>query len=96
MTYDRVTDKAIGHIVDITSAGLRIVSDTPVKKGLKYGLRLDLTKVMNFEQQVVFSAKCIWQKMDEESGAYISGFEIIEMADKDMKIIKQLIYQFGN
>ena len=95
--YDRDSGDVLGHIVDITSIGARILSNGPLDTGTNtvYRLRIDLGSVMNFEQQVVFDARCVWQEKEFTSGAYNSGLEIVKISEKGREIIKMLVEQFG-
>ena len=93
--FDVNTGEMAGHLVDVTSIGVRLISTEPLDMNIEHRLRLDLTSVMNFEQQVVFHARCIWQEQDLSSGAYNCGLEILKITSKGEEIIRMLIEQFG-
>jgi len=94
--FDRNTGDAVGHLVDITTEGIRLLTDNPLKTGADYELNLDLSSIMNFEQRVVFDAHCIWQEQEFSSGSYNYGFKILKISKKGREIIEQLIEQFGD
>ncbi|HUT62344.1 MAG TPA: PilZ domain-containing protein [Anaerolineae bacterium] len=93
--FDRVSGNYTGRLVDITMNGIRILNEKPFDTGTEYSFRLDLTKVMSFEQHVDFDAECIWQEREFSSGVYNSGFKIIKITKKARGIIPLLIEQFG-
>ena len=92
---DKDTDDAMGHVVDISVSGMRVLTDRPVSKDRDYTLAIDLTKDINFEQEVIFTAKCVWIEQDLSSGAYNCGFQLQNVTEKDQIIILKLIEQFG-
>jgi len=92
---DKDTDDAMGHVVDISVSGMRVLADRPVSHDRDYTLAIDLTKDINFEQEVIFTAKCVWIEQDLSSGAYNCGFQLQNVTEKDQTIILKLIEQFG-
>ena len=92
---DKDTDDAMGHVVDISASGMRVLADRPVSKDRDYTLAIDLAKDINFEQEVIFTAKCVWIEQDLSSGAYNCGFQLQNVTEKDQIIILKLIEQFG-
>ncbi len=92
---DKDTDETMGHVVDISVSGMRVLTDRPVSQDRDYTLAIDLTKDINLEQEVIFTAKCVWIKQDLSSGAYNCGFQLQNVTEKDQAIILKLIEQFG-
>lgn len=92
---DKDTDEAMGHVVDISVSGMRVLTDRPVSQDRDYTLAIDLTKDINFEQEVIFTAKCVWIEQDLSSGAYNCGFQLQNVTEKDQTIILKLIELFG-
>jgi len=92
---DKDTDEVMGHVVDISVSGMRVLTDRSVSQDKDYTLAIDLTKDINFEQEVIFTAKCVWIEQDLSSGAYNCGFQLQNVTEKDQTIILKLIEQFG-
>lgn len=86
----------VGHLIDATPEGVRILTEKPLRTGDDYTFRLDLSAVMNFEQQVVFVARCLWQEQEFSSGAWNAGFAILKITNKGREIIELLVRQFGD
>lgn len=93
--FNRESEDYVGHLVDITIDGIRILNKTPFDTGTVYPFRLDLANMGSLEQQLDFDAECIWQEREFASGVCNSGFKIIKIAKKDREIIEFLIEQFG-
>ena len=81
----------IGHIVDISATGMRILSDRPLVPDSDYLLYIDLKEFEDVGQDVAFNARCIWIRKDEDSGAYSSGMHLQNIGEKEQDIIDRLI-----
>ena len=92
---DNNTDEVMGHVVNISVSGMRVLTDRPLCQDKDYTLAIDLTKDINFEQEALFTAKCAWIEQDLLSGAYNCGFQLQNVTEKGQVIILKLIEQFG-
>lgn len=87
---------SVGHLVDMTPDGVRILTNSSMKTDIVYKLGIDLSMVMNFEQRVVFDASCVWQEQEFSSGAWNCGFTILKITNKGREILEMLVDQFGD
>lgn len=85
----------MGHLVDISVSGMRILSDRPVTNGTEYSLYIDLRSVKEFGSEILLTAKCVWTEEDEFSGAYNCGFQFQNIGESETAIIQKIIDQFG-
>ena len=86
----------LGHLIDFSRTGLRLLTEKPIETGLHFTLRLDLSSVMNFEQKVIISARSVWLEQDFSSKSYNCGFVIEKITDKSFEIVDQLVRQLGD
>lgn len=93
--FDHDSGELIGHLIDFSNDGLRVLTEEPVETGMDFKLRLDLAAVMNFEQQLLFDAKSVWLEQDYSSNSYNCGFVIVKISNKTREIIEQLIAQLA-
>jgi hypothetical protein len=85
----------IGHLVDITGEGVMLISEKPVAKDTEYEMRMVLPFEILSVEAILFKATCIWSKKDVNPDFYASGFKIEGLAASDIKIIEELIEQYG-
>lgn len=93
--FDRSTNEIIGHLVDITTEGLMLISEEPIEVGKEYYFRMVLPTEIDSSTQISFNGYSIWCKKDVNPDFYASGFEFELISSRDIDIIKQLVDQFG-
>ncbi len=96
LVFDNDIDKFIGHIVDITTSGIKLMSRIPIENDKVYHLRMILPEgIQEVSKEIIFKAKSLWRKEKMYSDFYGSGFAFESIADGDITILKRLIDQFG-
>jgi hypothetical protein len=95
LVFDSKTDELLGHIVDITTEGLKLMSKTPLKPDTVYHLRMMLPDDMGGSKQIIFDAKSQWCKDKIFSDFYGTGFRFENISDADIGIITDLIGKFS-
>ena len=92
---DRDSDALIGFLVDITTQGIMIMSESPIKTGILFHLKILLpTEDMN-KKYLNFDAKSMWSERSINTDFYDTGFELINVNSKDFASIEKIIYQLG-
>jgi len=85
--FNRNTGDLIGELVDITTDGIMLISESALDLEIEYPMKVELPEVMK-HPHVNFDAKCVWSRKDEYSGAYENGFQLLNISPKDLEIIK--------
>ena len=93
--FERNTDLLVGQLVDITTSGMRLVSEKPVDPDTFYQLRMVLPEEIDQKKEITFDVKSMWCKRDVNPDFYTIGFEFEDVSTDDIKIIKNLIYDFS-
>lgn len=93
--FNRDSNEAMGHLLDISVSGMRVLSDRPVDKGTEYSLYIDLRSMKNFGCEVKLNALCVWTNEDPDSGAFNCGFQFQNISQNEVDIIQKIIEQFG-
>jgi len=93
--FDGMGSRVIGHIVDISSRGLMLISESPVPVNEDYRLRMRLPAEMTDKEEIVIDATSRWCKQDENPDFYITGFQIHNLTPEIEKYITCLIEDFS-
>jgi hypothetical protein len=93
--YDADTRQQIGNLVDITPHGVMIVSQDPIPENQAMRLRLELTSDIADKPFMEFPTRSIWCNPDLEPSLHNTGFEILELALEDTRIIEKIVETFG-
>jgi PilZ domain len=95
LVFDKKTDQLMGHVVDITTGGMKLMSKEPFKPGSVYQFRMALPDEIGSSKEIVFEAKSVWSKTNLFSDFYGTGFTFEKIADEDVAVIRELIDKFG-
>ena len=93
--YDAVTRKELGNLVDITPKGAMIVSEHPLPTGQTTRLKMELSAEVAEKPFMEFSACSKWCKPDFGYSLHNTGFEILDIAPEDVKIVRHIVKEFG-
>ena len=93
--FDRNTDELVGHLVDVTTEGVMLMSEDPFGLGPVYQLRMVLPEAIEGSTQVHFDAKCIWCREGIAPGFYDSGFDLLAISREHKQEIERLIVEYG-
>jgi len=93
--YDDATGTLLGHLVDITSEGIKLVSKAPIAAGKDFQLRMQLPEHY-FEDRVLrFEAVSLWSSNDVNPDFYDTGFRVTWKDRRAAEIVADLVQQFG-
>ena len=89
--FDKKTNTTIGHLVDLTVEGLRIISRTEMRPRTRYQFRIDLPKEVQGVSRIFADAECIWCHKDVDPEFFMAGFKIIDITPPFTEIVETLI-----
>ncbi len=93
--FFRKNDQLIGHLVDITTKGIKLIREEPIETNASFPLKMILPKEIQRTRQKAFDAESMWCKKDINPDFYITGLKLINVSQKDIQIIKRLILDFS-
>lgn len=74
--FNRITDKPMGYIGNVSEDGLLLISQLPMLVGARFELRLKVPGLGGRPQCIDFSADCRWTCEDVTPGHFDSGFHL--------------------
>jgi hypothetical protein len=89
------TNAAMGHVVDINSEGMMLISESPVKTGEEMELELRLPDSEGELKPMHFKAICRWSAKDINSTFYDSGFEFTDKSTQAVETLYKMIEAYG-
>ena len=93
--FDSNSGNNLGHLVDITTQGIMMISEKPSQAGQDFSMRMQLPGVITGREEIEFSAHCLWCKKDINPDFYVSGFKINTITPQEAKTITALINGYG-
>ena len=93
---DSDTQQMVGHLVDISSGGFKLDSQSPIPVNKDFRLRMDLTSEVADKPTMSFVARSKWCQVDPlDPFIYNVGFQLINISPGDREIINRMIEKYG-
>lgn len=93
--FNKQSDKLVGHLVDITTEGIMLMSEAPVGTNMLYHLRMDVPEEIFPAKVIQFDARSIWCRKDVNPDFYVAGFQLEHVEQSTLYLIEDLINDFG-
>ena len=78
--YDLSVNERIGYLIDISSSGMRLISESEFKPKTTLLLQIDLPANIEDRGQVLCKAEIIWCRKGKCVDCYESGLEITDIS----------------
>ncbi len=93
---DNDSQDLVGHLVDISSGGIKLDSQGPIPINKDFRLRMDLTSEIADKPAMIFVARSKWCEVDPlDPFIYNVGFQLINISPADLDIIKRMMAKYG-
>ncbi|MGG2396638.1 PilZ domain-containing protein [Pseudomonas sp. SH1-B] len=92
--FNRITDKPMGSIGNVSLDGLMLISQLPLLVGARFDLRLKIPGQQG-SRFIDFSATCQWSREDVTPGSYDSGFALVAPPADYVEMVDALRYYFS-
>ena len=93
--YDDETNELLGHLVDVTTSGLKLVSKQRIPTNRNYRLRMMLPEGYFSQKDLYFEAQSMWSSNDINPDFYDTGFAAPKLDAKTQDIIRDLVSQIS-
>ena len=93
--FNRVTDKPIGYLGNVSCDGLMLISELPMMVDADFELRLKIPGADDTFHAVDLTATCLWSREDINPQRYDSGFSVLQAPAEYGQLIKLLLRYFS-
>lgn len=93
--FEGLSFRVLGHVVNLSSRGLMVLSDRQIPLNKEYRLRMRLPKEMSDRPELIFNATSCWCKKDANPDFYLAGFEIQNLSMAERSDILHLLDEFS-
>ena len=93
--FDSSNSEFLGHLVDLTVEGMKLVSKNYIEPDKKYSLKMVLPEGHTQNREVHFAATSSWCREDVNPDFYAVGFKAPNLDNETQKIFMILINQIG-
>jgi hypothetical protein len=88
--YDSCTRRMGGRIVNLSTEGMTLVCEEPIKEDTICKFRMILPETITDRRQMTLDARCIWCQEEDDALNFRSGFMFMDLSSKNLDTIKQL------
>lgn len=92
--HDEKTGNIIGHMANITTQGIMIVSENPLDIGSVLTLKMELPETYHLKKEIMFVAEVHWCQKDVNPHYYAIGLKFNHIAKDQLDIIAELIPKY--
>ena len=93
--FNRLTDKPIGYLGNVSEDGLMLISQLPMMVDAEFELRLKIPAADGDFQAIDLTATCLWSNEDVNPQHYDSGFSVVESSQEYGLLINALLHYFS-
>jgi len=93
--WDTATDTLLGHIVDINTDGLMLISERKIDTGKPFDLEIRWQDMDGNPAKIRFAAVSRWSNNDVNSAFFDTGFQLVEPSEEILEPIRKMISQYG-
>jgi hypothetical protein len=91
--FNSLHDQLIGHLFDVSTDGIRLISEQPVEKDQDFNFYMNIHEDLPTERTCRMSARSIWSKEDISPNFYDSGFQLLDVSEETRSYLNSLIEQ---
>lgn len=89
----QLTDETIGHVVDITTEGMRLCGDQPIMPNKTYRFKMILPDIPRDKNEICFEANVIWCEKDKVFDIYDAGIQLVKVSPPELELIEEFIHK---
>ena len=93
--FDRDSNDLVGHLVDMTTRGMMLISEDPLPVDRDFRWRMDLPPGLFVSERWETTARSIWCRPDVNPAFHDTGLEFVGFSRHDELIIQDLIDNYG-
>lgn len=93
--FDQETGKLLGHLVDLTVKGMKLISKEEIAPGRAFSLRMIMPEEYCPEREVHFTGTSTWCSQDVNPDFFATGFTTPDLNEKTRRLFMILINQVG-
>lgn len=93
--FNRLTDKPIGFLGNVSEDGLMLVSQLPMMVDVDFELRFKVPGADGTFHAIDITATCLWSHEDINPQHYDSGFSVLQASEGYGQLINLLVHYFS-
>ncbi len=92
--HDLAAGKDVGHLIDISFGGFKVLSKSPIHPGNTHCFKINLPDNHTFQKSFTVKARACWSQQDVNPDYYATGFCFNDLSLENFRLIKMLMHQY--
>lgn len=93
--FDRSSGDLLGHLADLSSGGMMVISEEPISIERDFSMKMDLGGSFFDKEHLIYEARSVWCLPDLNPNFWNTGFMITSISEEDIRILESIIDEFG-
>ena len=93
--FDDLSNKIIGHLVDISEKGVLLMTDEAVALNEDHRLRVHLPALIRDRNEILLHGTSRWCRKDTEADFFLTGFQMYKVDASTKNVILKLMGELG-
>ncbi|MBC3301690.1 PilZ domain-containing protein [Pseudomonas sp. SWRI18] len=93
--FNRLTDKPIGFLGNVSEDGLMLISQLPMMVDVDFELRVKIPAADGTWNPIDLTATCLWSHEDINPQHYDSGFRVLQAPEEFGQLVSVLLHYFS-
>lgn len=93
--FERSSGEPVGHLVDVTTRGMMLISEDPLPTETEFDLYMDLPPGLFESETWAVSARSIWSRPDINPAFWDTGLQFIGFTRYDELVVSDLVKHYG-
>ncbi len=95
--YDQQTDKLLGHVIDISLGGVKLLHQEPLATHIHQPLSVWLEAALEngLRMRVDLTVRVVWSGMDDNGVDYNTGVQFTELTPHAQQSLQTIIEELG-
>ena len=91
VVFNRVMNRMIGHMVNISVGGAMMVSEEPIEIPSVFACSMELPKKLRRSQPLEFDVQTKWCMRNDGTGLYETGYHFVNLTRESKKSIQAIL-----
>ncbi len=88
-------EEYLGNLVNISAGGFMLLCSDPPPTNQLFQLRMSLPASVAGADHIDMGAECLWCNSVSDSGSWWAGFQIIDISDQGVELIRHLFDEWA-
>lgn len=89
--FDAQTDRLLGHVVNVTTEGIMVISEKPLDIDCEFQLKMEIPQDSHNNTEIELDARSVWSKVDMDPFFFNNGLQFTHCSEESINAIAALM-----